>query len=59
MSGLCLGFRAGRVTEYLEGTLTPAEADVLEFHLLTCAPCAELLHRYRQVVSSLRRLGPR
>jgi anti-sigma factor RsiW len=59
MSVQCMRLREGQLTDYLEGALTPAEVDAVEFHLVTCAPCADMLHGHRQVSSMLRLLGPR
>ncbi len=58
MSVRCDQFGAGLVTDYLEGALSAPEVDRVEFHLLTCADCAHLLHGHRQVTSLLRRLDP-
>jgi anti-sigma factor RsiW len=44
------------VTDYLEGTLPPAEARRLERHLQSCPGCAEYLEQLRTVAGSLRGL---
>jgi anti-sigma factor RsiW len=53
----CDRFRGGTVTDYLDGALLPDEVDRVEFHLITCAACAELLHTHRHLISMLRVLG--
>ena len=58
MSVHCDQFRAGLVTDYLDGALAAEELDIVQFHLITCAACADLLHGHRRMVSMLRRLGP-
>jgi anti-sigma factor RsiW len=55
----CVQLREGVVTDYLEGALSPTEVDAVEFHLVTCAPCAKLLHGHRQVSSLLQLFDPR
>lgn len=37
-------------TEYLEGTLTPAQRLVVERHLAFCAPCVDYLEQMRAVI---------
>jgi anti-sigma factor (TIGR02949 family) len=41
------------VTDYLEGTLPPAEARRLERHLETCPGCTEYLDQMRTLAGSL------
>jgi anti-sigma factor RsiW len=45
------------VTEYLEGTMPPAERARFEAHLTYCDPCVEYLEQMRQTIRSLGRLG--
>ena len=38
-----------RLSEYLDGTLSPAERETLDAHLATCAPCRKTLDELRRV----------
>ena len=40
-----------RLSEYLDGELTAAEAEQLEAHLMVCAECGHTLQQLRQVVA--------
>jgi Putative zinc-finger len=53
----CDRFRAGLVTHYLEGALPADQLDQVEFHLLICPGCAELLHTHRHLITMFRVLG--
>jgi anti-sigma factor RsiW len=44
------------VTEYLEGTLPPAERERFEAHLETCGGCANYLQQMRQTIRALGQL---
>jgi anti-sigma factor RsiW len=44
------------VTEYLEGTLPPADQQRFEDHLKDCDGCAVYLDQMRQAIRTLRRL---
>ncbi len=44
------------VTEYLEGTLPPADRQRFEDHLKGCDGCAAYLDQMRQAIRTLRRL---
>jgi len=44
------------VTEYLEGTLAPAERERIETHLQTCDGCTTYLEQMRQLIAALGRL---
>lgn len=46
----------GLVTEYLEGTLAPAERERFEAHLQTCDGCTTYLEQMRQLIAALGRL---
>lgn len=46
-----------RVTDYLEGALSPAERNRLETHLAGCAGCQGYFDQMRQMVGALRRLA--
>jgi anti-sigma factor RsiW len=41
------------VTDYLEGTLSPAEVRRLEHHLETCSGCDEYVEQMRSLAGSL------
>ena len=41
------------ITDYLEGTLAPAEARRLERHLETCPGCSEYVDQMRTLAGSL------
>jgi anti-sigma factor RsiW len=47
---------ADRLSDYLDGELTPAERAALETHLAACAACTETLEALRAVVSHARTL---
>jgi len=53
----CQEFRTGVVTCYLDGALPAPLVEEVEFHLFTCAECAELLHAHRNLIGLLRVLG--
>jgi anti-sigma factor RsiW len=44
------------VTEYLEGTLPPADRQRFEDHIKDCPYCATYLHQMRQTIRTLGRL---
>jgi anti-sigma factor RsiW len=44
------------VTEYLEGTLAPADRERFEAHLRECDGCTGYLEQMRQLVAALGRL---
>jgi anti-sigma factor RsiW len=44
------------VTEYLEGTLAPAERGRFEAHLRVCDGCTTYLEQMRQLIGALGRL---
>ena len=44
------------VTEYLEGTLSPAERERFEAHLRVCDGCTTYLDQMRQLIAALGRL---
>jgi anti-sigma factor RsiW len=44
------------VTEYLEGTLPPADRQRFEAHLRTCDGCTIYLEQIRQLIAALGRL---
>lgn len=44
------------VTEYLEGTLPPADRQRFEDHLRDCDPCVIYLEQMRQTIRTLGRL---
>jgi anti-sigma factor RsiW len=44
------------VTEYLEGTLPPAERERFEAHLGTCSDCTNYLQQMRQTIRALGQL---
>jgi Putative zinc-finger len=48
-----------RLSEYLDGELTPAERAALEAHLVSCRDCAQTLDELREVVSRAATLTPR
>ncbi|MGH7752093.1 MAG: anti-sigma factor family protein, partial [Gemmatimonadales bacterium] len=48
-----------RLSEYLDGELSPADRGSLEAHLLTCAPCAATLAELKRVVARARALEDR
>jgi anti-sigma factor RsiW len=50
----CVRFRSWEVTDYLDRALLPDERDRVEFHLVTCAACAEVLHTHRHLIPMLR-----
>jgi len=41
------------LTEYLEGTLPPAEADAIEAHLAICEGCENYLDQMRTTIAAL------
>lgn len=47
-----------RLSDHLEGTLSPEEASELEAHLSECGPCRETLADLRRIVAEARALGP-
>lgn len=47
-----------RLSDYLEGALTEAEAAAYEAHAANCARCAELVASVRELVGSMRALEP-
>ena len=49
----------GRLSEYLDGELTPDERDAIERHLAGCDACAATLEELRRVVERARSLPPR
>jgi hypothetical protein len=49
----------GRLSEYLDGELTPDERDAAERHLAGCDVCATTLEELRRVVDRARSLPPR
>jgi len=48
-----------RLSEYLDGALTEAEAAALEAHLGACGPCRELLSDLRRVLARAQALEDR
>ena len=48
-----------RLSEYLDGDLTPAERTALEAHLAACGPCRGTLDELRRVVARARALDDR
>lgn len=48
-----------RLSEYVDGELTPAERTALEAHLATCAACRVTLDELRRVVARARALDDR
>lgn len=40
-----------RLSEYIDGELTPADREALESHLMTCAECGRTLQQLRTVVA--------
>jgi anti-sigma factor RsiW len=40
-----------RLSEYIDGELSPSESEALEAHLLECADCGRTLHELRAVVA--------
>src|SRR5437773_707387 len=48
-----------QLSAYLDGELTPAEADEVRTHLVGCAACRETLSRLQHVKSLLQRLPER
>jgi len=48
-----------RLSEYLDGTLAPAEREALETHLADCAACTATLAELRRVVARARALDDR
>ena len=40
-----------RLSEYIDGELTPSERDALEAHLMTCPECGQTLQELRAVVT--------
>lgn len=48
-----------RLSEYVDGELTPAERTALEAHLATCAACRVTLDELRRVVARAQALGDR
>ena len=48
-----------RLSEYLDGELSQAEADALEAHLAECAECGNTLQELRAVVARARQLEDR
>ena len=49
----------GRLSEYLDGEITPDERDAIERHLAGCHACAATLEELRRVVERARSLPPR
>jgi anti-sigma factor RsiW len=47
------------VTDYLEGSLTPATAQAVEAHLAACPHCEEYLDEIRQTIMALGRVPVR
>jgi len=45
------------VSDYLDGTMTPAERRRFEAHLETCPYCTEYVEQLREVGGALRALG--
>jgi anti-sigma factor RsiW len=48
-----------RVTDYLEGALSPAERSRFEIHLAACAGCLAYVDQLRRLLRVARRLGRR
>jgi len=48
-----------RLSEYIDGELTPAEHTELEAHLSTCRACADTLDELREVIARAAALAPR
>jgi len=48
----------GKLSEHVDGGLTPEESRALEAHLSTCAECRQALADLRDIVARARALGP-
>jgi anti-sigma factor RsiW len=45
------------LAEYLDGSLPPRTAELLEWHIDGCAPCVAFLNTYRGTIRATRSLG--
>jgi len=54
-----LGCSEQRLSEYIDGDLSPAGARELEHHLRSCPKCREVLLDLRALVAIVHLIGPR